>query len=126
MYCSGTRGPSRNPGLCSLKCADWRPLSPGLFVGDVGVGRVGSSLCVGASSRCSLSRSSELGVGDVGVLLWAQEYSLDVPSRGWKPFSGERRRPPCEGGLEGSQRCRSDLASSLMGTVSVTSLLGSW
>ena len=44
VYCSGTRGTSSNPGPCSLKCADWSLLSPGLFVGDVGVGRVGGSV----------------------------------------------------------------------------------
>ena len=63
LYCSGTRGPSRNSGPCSLKCTDWRPLSPGLSVRDVGVGRAGGSVCSGASPLCSLSRSSELGDG---------------------------------------------------------------
>ena len=57
LYCSGTRGLSRNPGPCSLKCVDWRPLSQVLYVGYVGVGRAGGSVCSGASPRCSLSRS---------------------------------------------------------------------
>ena len=66
MYCSGTRGTSRNPKPFSLKCADCSLMSPGLSIRDVGVGRVGGSVQSGASPRCSLARSSELSVGDVG------------------------------------------------------------
>ena len=85
LYFSGTRGPSRNPGLCSLNCADWRLLSPGLSVRDVGIGRAGGIVQSGASPRRSLERSSELPVGDVGGgLLWARDSPLYVPSRGWK------------------------------------------
>ena len=50
----------------SLKCADWSLLSLGLSLGDVGVGRAGGSVRSGASPRCSLVKSSELPVGDVG------------------------------------------------------------
>ena len=66
LYYSGTRGLSRNPGPCSLKCSYWRLLSLGLSVRDVVVGRAGGSVRSGASPRCSIVRSLELAVGDVG------------------------------------------------------------
>ena len=60
------KGPYGNPGPCSMKCADWRLLSLGLSVGEVGVGSAGGSVRSGASPRCSLLRSSELAIRDVG------------------------------------------------------------
>ena len=64
--CTALVRPCRNPGPCSLKC-DYRSLlSQGLSVGAWVSGGWGVSVQSGASPRCSLARTSELPVRDVG------------------------------------------------------------
>ena len=101
MYCSGTRGPSRNPGPCSLKYADWRLLSLGLSVGDVGVGRAWGSVRSGASPRCSISRSSELGVGDVWGSAVGARLSPRRAVKGVETFVWQDKAPPLRGRIRG-------------------------
>ena len=76
-------------------------MSPVLFVGDVGVRRAGGSVCSGASPRCSLSMSSEFGVGDVGGLAVGARLSPGRAVEGVGTFVWQDAAPSLRGQIVG-------------------------